>query len=162
MSSERSGQQCGGSEPHQSRKGHREPRVLLIEDDDGMREMLAEALRRKGCHVIEYATALHWLRSCLGGESGSSREADCQYDVVVSDIRMPGMSGLDVLRTIRQARSQINPPPTIFITSFGDEETHKRARELGAVTVFDKPFPVNDLVEKVRSVAATGLEGKRK
>jgi DNA-binding response OmpR family regulator len=132
------------------------PRVLLVEDDDVMRDMLAEVFRREGWRVTECSDATRWLQSCVREATtmdvGEYTATDRSYDVVVSDIRMPHMSGLDVLRALRDISCADACPPTIFITAFGDEETHRRARELGAVTVLDKPFAVKDLVERVRTV----------
>jgi len=132
------------------------PHVLLVEDDDVMRDMLAEAFQRQGWQVTECADPMRWLQSCVREASTMDvveyTAMDGCYDVVVSDIRMPNMSGLDVLRILGDIHCADACPPTIFITAFGDEDTHRRARELGAVTVLDKPFAVRDLVEKVREV----------
>jgi two-component system, response regulator, stage 0 sporulation protein F len=127
------------------------PRVLLIEDDEVMREMLAEALRQEGYHVTECAKALPWLLFCVhNSANGSGDTAD--YDVVVSDIRMPNIGGLDVLRIIRDIRCAEFCPPTILITAFGDEQTHATAKTLGAAAVLDKPFQIHDLIEMIREV----------
>lgn len=144
------------------RSGQRLPRpkspcVLLIEDDEVMREMLAEALRRGGCQVTECADPVRWLLSCIGQAWGPpASEAHSQhYDVVVSDIRMPNLSGLDALRILKQLRCTDTCPPTILITAFGDPATHQTARELGAVAVLDKPFATRDLLEAVRAAVGT-------
>ncbi len=133
------------------------PHVLLIEDDDVMREMLTEALQREGFRVTERSDAFAWLESCVRRASGAGASEEGpvdSYDVVVSDIRMPHMSGLDVLRILREINCTGSCPPTIFITAFGDSETHDMAHELGAAAVLDKPFPIKYLIEKVRSVAS--------
>lgn len=133
------------------------PHILLIEDDDVMREMLAEALRHAGYQVTECNSASQWLESCVH-QAAKNRPLDERhdtYDVVVSDIRMPNMSGLDVLRILRVIRCDFICPPTILITAFGNSVTHERARELGAMAVLDKPFPIKYLIEKVRE-ATTG------
>jgi len=123
-----------------------------------MRDMLAETFRKEGFWVTQCADPLRWLQSCVRKASspcsGGYIGADT-YGVVVSDIRMPNMSGLDVLRILRDIHCADACPPTIFITAFGDAETHERARELGAVTVLDKPFDVKDLIEQVRAVTRT-------
>ncbi len=133
------------------------PHVLLVEDDDVMRNMLAEAFRREGWQVTECADGMRWLQSCVRQatkvDAAQYNAASPPYGVVVSDIRMPNMSGLDVLRILADIQCADACPPTIFITAFGDDETHRRARELGAVAVLDKPFAVRDLIEKVREYA---------
>ena len=136
--------------------------VLLVEDDGVMREMLAEALRREGCRVTECADAVRWIEFCMSEATTTGAEtSDERYDVVVSDIRMPRVNGLDVLRIVRQVGHGNSCPPTILITAFGDEETHRKASELGAVAVLDKPFPIKQLTDKVLALAARQANAER-
>jgi FixJ family two-component response regulator len=65
-----------------------------------------------------------------------------RFDVVVSDVRMPGWSGLNVLITMSH---QVKPPPIVLITAFGDERLHEQAMKAGAIAVLDKPFELDDL-----------------
>lgn len=135
--------------------GIKPPHVLLVEDDEGMREMLADAFRRQGWKVTACVDGFRWLHSCVHQASSPQPEEYAGsefYNVVVSDVRMPNMSGLDVLRILGASRCLDVCPPTIFITAFGDESTHERACELGAVAVLDKPFALGDLIERVRAV----------
>jgi len=67
-------------------------------------------------------------------------------DLIVSDIRMPGWSGLDVLAGLKHADVRI---PMVLITAFGDDETHRQASHLGAVAVVDKPFDMDHLCDVV-------------
>jgi len=69
------------------------------------------------------------------------RPPEARPDLIVSDVRMPGWSGLDLLRFLRHRRSAI---PVVLITAFGDRDTHERAARLGAA-VLDKPFALADL-----------------
>lgn len=115
-----------------------------------MREMLAEALRQEGYDVTECASAVPWLLFCVHHSGQGVQDCADGYDVVVSDIRMPRITGLDVLRIIRDIHCAEACPPTIFITAFGDEETHQTAQALGAAAVLDKPFPMKDLVHKIQ------------
>jgi CheY-like chemotaxis protein len=115
------------------------PRLLLAEDDFELRTMLAQNLRKDGYQVIEAkdgAQLVDLLRSWL-----VERRAE-PIDLVVSDNRMPGWSGLEFLRSLRQADWAI---PVVLITAFGDEDLHREARRLGAAAVLDKPFDVEDL-----------------
>lgn len=126
------------------------PHVLLIEDDEDMLNMLSEAFIQEGYRVTKCAKALNWLLFCIhtsGKDIPSS--TDNNFDVIVSDIRMPKMGGLDTLRIINELNCAEACPPIIFITAFGDEETHTMARKLGAAGVLDKPFDINDLINKV-------------
>ncbi len=129
------------------------PHVLLIEDDEEMLNMLSEALIQQGYRVTKCTKALDWLLSCIHNFGGNvSSSTDKSFDVVISDIRMPKMGGLDALRIINDLNCAQACPPTIFITAFGDEETHRMAKKLGAVEVFDKPFDIDDLIKKVREL----------
>jgi DNA-binding response OmpR family regulator len=114
--------------------------VLLAEDDDEMRRMLAAALRREGYSVREVRDGdelmAHVRGSLLQADGGTT------VDLLISDVRMPGRSGLEVLRMLREEDSAI---PVILITAFGDAELHQMARECGATLVLDKPFEVGDL-----------------
>ncbi len=127
--------------------------VLLIEDDDAMRKMLAEVFRREGWKVTECENVLRWLKFCVNETKGNSAESQDIYDVVVSDIRMPDMSGLDVLRMLKDIHCAEACPPTILITAFGDEESHQRAKQLGATQILNKPFDTKTLITCVRQAA---------
>jgi len=117
----------------------RSARVVLAEDDRALRSMLAEELRKDGYQVIEAEDGTQLVERIR--EWLVERRAE-PIDLVVSDNRMPGWSGLTVLRSLRQRDWAI---PVVLITAFGDEEFHREARELGAAAVFDKPFDVDDL-----------------
>ncbi len=126
-----------------------QPVVLLAEDDHEMRTLISRALKKEGYEVREVADGVE-LVTHLGGtienRQGQRRQL---YDLVISDIRMPGVFGLSVLEGIQDMD---DAPPMILITAFGDAETHKRAQELGAVAVLDKPFNMPDLMSLVRGV----------
>ena len=117
----------------------RSPLVLLVEDDDGMRDMLAAVLWRDGCHVVEAAdgeSALDWLGS--GAVEGELWRVP---SLIVSDICLPFVSGLEILVGVSRSCQRV---PVILITGFGDEETHARAVDLGAERVLDKPFAMSE------------------
>jgi len=115
-------------------------RVLLAEDDDQMRELIAEALRAKGYHVFEATNGPElrdWLR-----RSQHEPGFEPPPDLIVSDVKMPGASGLEVLNWLRQRDWST---PVILITAFGDDEAHQEAERLGA-TMFNKPLAIDGLV----------------
>ncbi|AUX42342.1 transcriptional regulator [Sorangium cellulosum] len=122
-------------------------RVLLAEDDRELRRLLASALRRDGYEVLEARDGNHLLE--LMGEALVSGGAP--PDVVVSDIRMPGKSGLELLSGLRRDDWTT---PVVLITAFGDPETHAEAYRLGADVVLDKPLDVDDLLVVVHTLAA--------
>lgn len=119
--------------------------ILLAEDDSEMRSMLALALTHEGYSVIECRNGEE-LTLCL---KESSFQASERVDLVISDIRMPGMSGLGVLATHGQ---KPKCPPIILMTAFGDDKTRSEAQHLGAVAFLDKPFGLDDLIRKVREI----------
>jgi len=119
--------------------------ILLAEDDAEMRSMLALALTHEGYSVIECRNGEE-LSLCL---RESSSQASERVDLVISDIRMPGMSGLGVLATHGQ---KPRCPPVILMTAFGDTKTRHEAGQMGAVAFFDKPFGLDDLIRKVREI----------
>ena len=124
-------------------------RVLVAEDDDALRAVLCRALRRAGYAVIEAGDGVE----CVGFAQpwvfrGQTVEPP---DVIVSDVRMPGWSGLEALEILRAGAQTA---PIILMTAFGSVETHDLAARLGASYVLDKPFEVDDLVALVGEMAA--------
>lgn len=121
-------------------------RILLAEDDAEMRTLLSEALRQHGYVVVECAHGGHlltYLAPLIENEAGTD------YDLLISDIRMPGVTGMEVVEGLAALP---DCPPVILTTAFGDAETHDHARSLGVARLFDKPFEVADLVAAVREV----------
>jgi DNA-binding response OmpR family regulator len=135
------------SKPEASGTAELEPsrspaRLLLAEDDFELRELLACVLRADGHEVIEARDGNElWelLSAQSAGESGA-------FALVVSDVRMPGLTAFDVLGKLQRAVAET---PVILITAFGDQTTHLRALRLGASRVFDKPFDCDELRDAV-------------
>jgi DNA-binding response OmpR family regulator len=123
-------------------------RILLAEDADEMRVVLALRLRQQGYEVTECCDGAQLIASLadyLGNEV--DRPEKQRVDLIISDIRMPGIFGLSVVEGGTEYKDF---PPTILITAFGDEETHAKARQFGVAAVIDKPFDMNVLLSKVR------------
>ena len=120
-------------------------RILVAEDDHEMADLVVGALRKAGYDTETCHDGLELLRHLKFSESDDLTE----FDLVISDIRMPHISGLDVLRAKNYGGEF---PPIILITAFGDEWTHGKAQYLGAVDIFDKPFEIADLVSRVREL----------
>ena len=121
-------------------------RVLVAEDDTEMRRLLVDAFAHAGYQVIEVADGRQLL-ACLADPH--HRDHCPEPDLVVSDIRMPGHSGLDVLAALRQHDWAM---PVLIITAFGSPETHAEARRLGAAAVLDKPFDIDDLIDVAEGI----------
>jgi DNA-binding response OmpR family regulator len=113
-------------------------KILIAEDDKEMRRLLQRALARDG-HDVDVVGSGDELLHRLGTAELSRHRA--RPDLVVSDVRMPGLSGLEVLSGLRDARWDT---PMILMSAFGDPALEASARRLGAV-LFHKPFDVDDL-----------------
>ncbi len=125
---------------------HSPPRVVVAEDDDEMRRLVVEALRKDGYEVEEARDGGRLLVRAAAYYTHRAAVAD--VDLIVSDIRMPICSGLQILQGLREAHWHI---PVILMTAFGDDATRARAEKLGAI-LFDKPFDIDDLRTAVQSL----------
>src|SRR5450432_1329781 len=115
--------------------------ILVVEDDAAMRTMLREALDEEG-YMVEVAA---------GGRAGVERVRQGGIDLVVSDVKMPDLDGLDMLREIKA----VSPSPhVITITAFGSIDTAIRAVKLGAFDYITKPFDVDQLTLSVQKALA--------
>jgi CheY-like chemotaxis protein len=109
-------------------------RVLVAEDDPDMRRLIAALLRMAGHKVIEAedgSDVVDRLESTIWSEHPEL------IDVIVSDVQMPGLSGLDVLAALRCSNRKT---PVVLITAFGNDTIRAEARELGAAAILDKPL----------------------
>lgn len=124
------------------------PLIFLAEDDAAMRAMLRMLLTRSGFAVVDCPDG-----AALIAEIERTREGGPRPQVIISDVQMPGASGLDVVDTASRVLPGV---PIILITAFGDDRTHRRARELGATAVLNKPFTLAELQNLVaRAVTAS-------
>jgi FixJ family two-component response regulator len=119
-------------------RGEKEKMVAVVEDDDSYRVAVRRLLKSAGFSVQSFATAEDFLRS------GRQHETGC----LITDIRMPGMSGLDLQAKLNVDHCLI---PTIFITAHGDEDMRLQAMRGGAVKFMVKPFDCAILLESVRA-----------
>lgn len=119
----------------------RHPRVLVAEDDHAFRQLIAAMLRREGYVVQEAATGLDMLERLTDSELKRRT-----FDLIVSDVRMPGLTGIEVIDGLKLADGgRPWTTPVIFMTAFGDRDLQREASRLGA-TILDKPFDLADLV----------------
>ena len=115
----------------------KEKMVAVIEDDESYRVAVRRLLKSAGLSVQSFGSAEDFLNS------GQQHETGC----LISDIRMPGMSGLELQSKLN---SDHCPIPTIFITAHGDEKMRLQAMRGGAVKFLTKPFDGETLLEAVR------------
>ncbi|MBW2369143.1 MAG: response regulator [Deltaproteobacteria bacterium] len=128
--------------------------VLLADDDYEMRRLLAWSLNKQGYKVTECKDG-NTLMKKVGSVPSEGVQS---FDLIISDIRMPGFTALQVLEI---SSDFVVLPPMLLITAFPDDETRKKARQLGAVAVVEKPFDVKVLMKKVRQILPPGLARKR-
>jgi FixJ family two-component response regulator len=113
------------------------PTVYVVDDDLSVREGLDSLIRSVGFQVQKFTSAAEFLDSKLQAVSGC----------LVLDVRLPGLSGLDLQRELARANVQI---PIIFITGYGDIPMSVQAMKAGAVEFLTKPFREQDLLDAVR------------
>jgi FixJ family two-component response regulator len=112
--------------------------VAIVDDDDSMRIAVQDLLDAVGLAAQGFASAEDFLRS--GRQHGTA--------CLIADIRMPGMSGLELQAQLNAERCRI---PIIFITAHGDEKMRMLARRQGAVEFLSKPFDNEVLIDSVRA-----------
>jgi nitrogen regulation protein NR(I) len=113
---------------------------LLIEDDPGITDTLRRILVEEGYQVSTEER----------GDAGFARAADGSYDVVITDLKLPGISGLEIVRQLHATHPRL---PIILITAFGTTETAIEAMKFGAYDYLLKPFDFPQLLELVKKAS---------
>jgi CheY-like chemotaxis protein len=139
-----------GVPPAAPRAGGR-PRVLVAEDDDAMRQLLAKVLRADGYVAVECRDGIDLLEHL---QASVGDQATLDFDAIISDFLMPGRTGLEILEA---CHDRTGFPPVILITAFANEGTYTRARKAGAVAVLDKPFALDVLLAKLHEIVPPPL-----
>lgn len=121
------------------------PAVLLVEDDPGLRVLVARALQQNGFAVIQASS---------GAEMWNSLEQRA-VDLILLDVMLPGKNGIDLCREVR-ARNSV---PIIFISAKADETDRVIGLELGADDYIPKPFGTRELIARVRAVLRRRVVG---
>jgi DNA-binding NtrC family response regulator len=107
--------------------------VLVVEDDEAMRDLLVEELEDAGYRVL----------AADGGRAGVEKVKAEKVDLVITDLRMPDLDGFDLIRDIK---ARADSPHIVMITAFGSIETAIRAVKLGAYDYITKPFEIEELL----------------
>jgi nitrogen regulation protein NR(I) len=115
-------------------------RILLIEDDSGITDTLQRVLVAEG-HVVEIEKR---------GDDGLVRAVKDSFNLVITDLKLPGLNGLDIVRQLHPAKPRL---PIILVTAFGTTQTAIEAMKLGAYDYLLKPFNIPQLIELVRKAA---------
>lgn len=124
------------------------PTVFIVDDDDRMRAAMQRLLKTVGLQSQSFATPQEFLRHKL------PETPNC----LVLDVRLPGMSGLEVQQKLNEAGTQI---PIIFITSHGDIPMTVKAMKSGAVEFLTKPFRDQDLIDAIQQALKNNSEARQ-
>ena len=116
-------------------------KILVVDDDEGSRELLSEVLTANGYLVASVANGLA-ARDELSRDGG--------YKIVIADLRMPNGSGLDLLRDLRTGK---RPQDLVLMSSFMSGGEKRQAMDLGAKALLEKPFKLSELLSVVGDLA---------
>lgn len=119
-------------------------RVLVVEDEDAVRSVIVEAMKLEGLEVIE----------ARNGEEAMSMFLTEPPDLVILDVLMPGMNGLEVCQSIRNLPEPLNKTPIIMLTAIDTRLGKRLGKEAGADIYLTKPFSPRELRQKVRELLA--------
>jgi nitrogen regulation protein NR(I) len=115
-------------------------KILLIEDDEGIADTLQRVLLEEGHQVVTEQR----------GDTGLARAATEVFNVVITDLKLPGLNGLELVRQLHGTQPRL---PIILITAFGTTDTAIEAMKLGAYDYLLKPFDISAMIELVRRAA---------
>jgi len=124
-------------------------RVLVADDDSEMRDSLAHLLGKTNWEVETVA----------GGEEAINRFGQIMPDVVLSDVRMPGMSGLELLQNLHKGIAEAQKVPVVLISAHGDIPMAVTAMQQGAYSFIEKPFDPNRLLSVLKHAASQHRQG---
>ena len=125
--------------------------VHLVDDNDAFRESTAWLLQTAGFEVREYASGPRFLAEVVDATPTTSSTSSAVAECLVSDIRMPEMSGLQLQAELRR---RDNALPLVFVTAHGDVPLAVEAMRNGAAHFLEKPFSDDALIEAIRTALA--------
>ena len=114
-------------------------RILIVEDDASMRRSIGRLLRASGFECVELDSAEALLNS----------EDPDAWDCLVSDIQLPGLSGFQLMESVRRSRPAM---PVVLVTAYDEPKTRNRALQNHRVAYLVKPFEATALVDAIRKV----------
>jgi CheY-like chemotaxis protein len=120
-------------------------RILVVEDNELNLKLVRDVLGYAGYEVVEART----------GEQGVELAAECLPDLVLMDLQLPGIDGIEALRQLR-ASPLTQDVPVVAVTAFAMREDRERALRAGFDGYLEKPFGVHELAGQVRSYLPTG------
>jgi DNA-binding response OmpR family regulator len=119
-------------------------KILIIEDDNEMRSLLNDFFLEEGFKTD----------SVDNGSEAFRKLAKGSFDLIITDVKMPGLTGLDILPGIKKLQPEV---PIIVITAFGSEDVHRKAFERGATAYLEKPIHLHQLRRLMnKMISSTG------
>ena len=124
-------------------------RVLVVDDDEMVRNLFNDLLKREKCVV-----------QCVGTAEEALNKIDKEnFDAVLLDIKLPGMSGLEALKRIKIVKPNLT---VVMITGFGfDEELLAKSKEYGCSGYIGKNLPTSEIMDRFRAFLTSAVENKR-
>ena len=116
-------------------------KFLIVDDEENLVFFLRRTL------LLEFPESQ--IDAAYSGEEGLSRMAEQNYDLIIADLRMPGVDGLDLIKGVRYLDSTV---PIILMTGYGSESLKEEATRLGVGHYVDKPFDMEELLEIVNQL----------
>ena len=107
-------------------------KILLVDDDEWIRDSLSLFFEAEGCKLLTFETA----------EEGMDAVEKQTYDIVISDYKLPGMDGLEFLRRVKEKQPKTSE---LLITAYANGEIEKEAKEIGVKDIIPKPFSSEDV-----------------
>jgi DNA-binding NtrC family response regulator len=134
----------GTAEQPETVKDLRNKSVLVIDDDAGMLRALTKALTGEGLVVAGASDSAAAMDYLISGNS--------KFDVIITDLRMPGLDGIEVLDLVKTRRPNI---PVIIITAYGTGAAQAAAAQLGAAAYLEKPVATDELLTAIKSAMSS-------
>ena len=122
---------------------NKKPLIAIVDDDESMRETMKDLLDSAGFSAVTFTSAESFLKS------KRARTVSC----LITDMRMPGMTGLELHRQLVASGTSI---PTVLITAYPEEHTREQALEEKVICYLAKPFPADELLACIRSAIQEG------
>jgi CheY-like chemotaxis protein len=122
--------------------------IMIVDDEPDVPDLFRQRFRREarqGTYVLHFAASGEEALDQLDGEIRP------ELIVILSDINMPGMDGLELLRAVKQRRPEL---PVMMVTAYGDEERRRRAAEYGAIEFITKPVDFEVLKTQLQRLPA--------
>ncbi|GER66357.1 sporulation initiation phosphotransferase F [Weizmannia acidilactici] len=119
----------------------RKPNILIVDDQFGIRILLTEVLQKEGYETFQAAN----------GAQALDLAANREIDLVLLDMKIPGMNGIEILKRLKEMKPDIR---VIIMTAYGELDMIEEAKDFGALNHFAKPFDIDDIREAVQKYLA--------